>query len=42
VLENERILNAREDELRPELDRVEAELGRIQAKQTIVGGAAQP
>jgi hypothetical protein len=42
VLEHERILRVKTDELIPERDRVEAELERIRAKQAIVEAATQP
>jgi hypothetical protein len=42
VLERERALRSMIDELRPELDRVDAELERIRAKQAIVDAATQP
>jgi hypothetical protein len=42
VLERERSLQVMIDELRPELDRVDAELERIRAKQAVVDAATQP
>jgi hypothetical protein len=42
VLERERTLSTMVDELRPELNRVDAELERIRAKQAIVDAATQP